>query len=137
MRSLVYALAAFLLIAGLVLSGAARAGDGEAWDDSHMRSRHQLSSQGVLRPKVVLGKDRFDRAVNDPSEAPAKLPPETLDSHTQHSWATGGTQSISFGSEQVERTRSSRGDGGFSGLSRGSQLRGGVSGRSRGGRSSR
>ncbi len=89
----------------------------------------------MTRPKLVIGKDRFDRAVNDPSATPDKLPPETLESHTQHSWAAGGNQSISFGSQQAERV--SRDDRGFPSLSRGSQLRGSSARGSRGGRRSR
>lgn len=135
MRSVVLALAAFLLIAGLVLGSGARAGEaGRAWDDSHMLSRHQFASPGVIRPHLVLGKDRFERAANDPAPTPQQRPPETLSSHTQHSWAAGGTQSIRFGSQTA---RGSSPDRATPSLSRGSQLRSGVRGSSGGGRSSR
>lgn len=136
--SIFFALAAFLLIAGFVLGAgtqAAAAGEaGRGWDDSHMLSRHQPTGQGVIRPKLVLGKDRFERAANDPTQTPGQRPPETLSSHTQHSWAADGTQSIRFGSPPTRRG-SSRSSG-LSGVSRGSQLRAAASGGS-GGRSSR
>jgi hypothetical protein len=136
--SIFFALAAFLLIAGFVLGAGARAAaageTGRAWDDSHMLSRHQPAGQGVIRPKLVLGKDRFERAANDPAQTPGQRPPETLSSHTQHSWAADGNQSIRFGSQPARGGRSV-GDG-LSGLSRGSQLRSAASGGS-GGRSSR
>ena len=132
--SIFFALAAFLLIAGLVLGAGARASaeagaTGSSWDDSHMLSRHRAVGQGVTRPNRVLGKDRFDRAANDPAQTPQQRPPKTLSSHTQHSWVTG-TQSHSFGSQP---SRGGSHDRGLSSLSRGSQLRGAV----RGGRSGR
>jgi hypothetical protein len=138
--SIFFALAASLLIAGLVAGAGSRAtaeGTGRAWDDSHMRTRHVAVDPGATRAKLVLGKDRFDRAANDPARTPGQRPPETLTSHTQNSWAAGGTQSISFGS-QPARSGSSPGQG-LSGLSRGSQLRSAASGgggarTSRGGR---
>ena len=134
MRSVVLALAAFLLVAGLVLGTRATAGEtGPGWDDSHMASRHRAAAPGETRPKVVLGKDRLARAANDPAPTPSQQTPERLDSHTQRSWAVRGTQSISFGSQPA---RSGSSDRSLSGPSRGSQLRSAVRG-SGGGRSSR
>ena len=100
----------FVAAALLVLSPGAfatAAGAGADWDDSHMRSRHETLRAGTGRPKLVLGNDRFHQVSEDPAEAPAERPPETLGSFTQRSWAAGGRQSISFGAPDPRRFGSS------------------------------
>ena len=121
--SILLAAAALLLGTGAWAEGAT----GRDWDDSHMRTRHHALSQGVTRPDRVEGNDRFHRASHDPSETPGQVPPETLTSVTQNSWALDGKQSHVFGRNRAQSTSS-----GFSSTRGADALGAGRGGTSRG-----
>jgi hypothetical protein len=81
-----------ILVAIAIALGApsARAEDGAAWDDSHMRSNF-ARQRGPAPPRpAVQGADRYHQAAAEPTPTPPTSVAETTLRISPHEWTPGG-----------------------------------------------
>ena len=62
---------------------------GEAWDDSHMRTRFRTFVSTPIPAAEVRGEDRYGQIANSSGEEPRLEVPETLSFSNQHPWRRG------------------------------------------------
>lgn len=81
---------ALVLALALALPLAAAAGDGERWDDHHMRSNfaHRLGPPPPRPP--IQGVDRYHQVVSEPEPTPPTAVPEAVLQLSPHGWKPGG-----------------------------------------------
>lgn len=108
-----------LLVSGLVLAQGALAGDErESWDDSHMRSRHQVAPPNG-RPRIE-GTSGYAQILNGGAETKTEVATE-LEFTTQREWAQGPLSTSSNAKSEAAASRVPA----PSAPNRGSQLRAG------------
>ncbi|MCP5067524.1 MAG: hypothetical protein GY946_13250 [bacterium] len=62
---------------------------GEAWQSGHMASRYRSLLAEPTRAPELRGSGRYDQIAEGNAATPGTVPPETIDTVTQHSWESG------------------------------------------------